>query len=384
MGGSDFHRGAPSTSRSNLGDGVAAVRDEAAGKPHDEAKAAAITRRGREVRRDERRAPTSSRYRRTPTRDRLANGWHNAGPRPHETFGKGEVNPYVLSYAGMGYARRQGRARELRAHRAVVHCQHGEALPRQAGEEGQDRGPLQRRRAVLHAGMWIYLAAFLFAALSWLRWPRAGAANGVGARRPRRGDRGRGDRDPDVARGAAAGRSASIPPPSSSAGARSPSASSSRPSSRMRSGLRGRRRASASRRLIIAPPPRSGQGVHARDDARRPRFKLLKLGTHVLVVVTTGYASTFLRRRPRAPLHRPRPPSPGSSTRTGCRRARPGWSTGSCASRRSSASWGRCWEGSGPTSRGGDSGGGTRRRTAPSSSSSGTRSSFMRAGAAMS
>ena len=102
------------------------MRAKEAGKPHDEAKAAAIIDEGQKfvamaestdllaIPPDERRADP--------------NAWHNAGHALLETFGKGEISPSVLAYAGMGYAWRQNAADELRAHRRALRRQPGQAL----------------------------------------------------------------------------------------------------------------------------------------------------------------------------------------------------------------------------------------------------------------
>ena len=104
------------------------------------------------------------------------------------------------------------------------------------------------------------------------------------------------------------------------------------------------------------------------------------LATHV-VVVTLGYASTFLAGF-LAIIYILRGLFTTTLSRGNRQVAWRGWSTASSASPRCSALSAPSWAASGPTSPGAGSGAGTRRRTARCSSCSGTPSSCTRAGAA--
>jgi ABC-type transport system involved in cytochrome c biogenesis permease subunit len=151
----------------SLADGVEAVRAKEAGRPHDEAKAAAIIDEGQKF---IGMAESTDLLAIPPDEDDAdPNAWHNAGHALLETFGRGYVNPSVLAYAGMGYAWRAGETDKF------------DHIVRIYGSSLEKRFDRQVRKARVetvfnaaqpfYAGMWIYLAAFLFAILSWLRWP---------------------------------------------------------------------------------------------------------------------------------------------------------------------------------------------------------------------
>jgi ABC-type transport system involved in cytochrome c biogenesis permease subunit len=150
-----------------LVDSVDAVRAKEAGKPYDEAKAAALIKQGQAF------------VAMSESTDLLAippdeddadpSAWHNAGHALLETFGKGYVNPSVLAYAGMGYAWRQNQPASFG---------HIVQLYRAGLDQRFDRQIRKARIETVfnaaepfYACMMVYLAAFLFAALSWLKWP---------------------------------------------------------------------------------------------------------------------------------------------------------------------------------------------------------------------
>jgi ABC-type transport system involved in cytochrome c biogenesis permease subunit len=149
-----------------LVDGIEAVRAKEAGKPHDEAKAAAIIDEGQ---RFIAMAESTDLLAIPPDGDETdPNTWHNAGHALLGTFGKGEVNPAVLAYAGMGYAWSQNRPDSF-GHILGLYAssldKHFEKQVRKARIE-----TIFNSAEPFYSGMWIYLAAFLFAALSWFRW----------------------------------------------------------------------------------------------------------------------------------------------------------------------------------------------------------------------
>jgi ABC-type transport system involved in cytochrome c biogenesis permease subunit len=153
----------------NLAEGVEAVRAKEAGKPHDEAKAEAMIDVGQEF------------LGMAEGTDLLAiapdpgdadpNAWRNAGRALLETFGQGFVNPSVLAYAGMGYAWRQ---HEPGSFEHIVQL-YGSSLEARFGRQaGKARiETLFNQAEPFYSCMLIYLAAFFFAALSWLKWPEA-------------------------------------------------------------------------------------------------------------------------------------------------------------------------------------------------------------------
>jgi ABC-type transport system involved in cytochrome c biogenesis permease subunit len=150
----------------NLADGIEAVRAKEAGKPHDEAKAAAIIDEGQKF---VAMAESTDLLAIPPDGDEAdPNTWHNAGHALLETFGKGEISPAVLAYAGMGFAWSQNQ---------LPSFDHIVGLYASGLDSHFDRQVRKARiEAVFnsaepfYAGMWIYLAAFFFAALSWFRW----------------------------------------------------------------------------------------------------------------------------------------------------------------------------------------------------------------------
>ena len=153
----------------NLAEGIEAVRAKEAGKPHDEAKAEAMIDVGQEF------------LGMSEGTDLLAiapdpgdadpNAWRNAGRALLETFGQGFVNPSVLAYAGMGYAWRQ---HEPGSFEHIVQL-YGSSLETRFGRQvGKARiETLFNQAEPFYSCMLIYLAAFFFAALSWLKWPEA-------------------------------------------------------------------------------------------------------------------------------------------------------------------------------------------------------------------
>jgi ABC-type transport system involved in cytochrome c biogenesis permease subunit len=150
----------------NLSDGINAVRDKEAGKPHDEAKAAAMLDEGQKfVGMSE---GTDLLAIPPDDADADANNWHNTGHALLETFGKGFVDPSVLSYSGMGYAWHSGQMDKL-AH--IVEMYQKSLDQRFAKQVHKVRvETIFNRAEPFYACMLIYLTAFGFAALSWLKW----------------------------------------------------------------------------------------------------------------------------------------------------------------------------------------------------------------------
>jgi ABC-type transport system involved in cytochrome c biogenesis permease subunit len=151
----------------NLADGVEAVRAKEAGKPHDEARAEALIAEGQKFM--EMGENTDLLAIPPDEGDSDPNAWHNAGHALLETFGQGYVNTSVLSYAGMGYAWRQNEPESF-AH--IVQMYGNSLEARYAPQVKKARVETIFNAADLfYAGMWIFLAAFFFATVSWIRWP---------------------------------------------------------------------------------------------------------------------------------------------------------------------------------------------------------------------
>jgi ABC-type transport system involved in cytochrome c biogenesis permease subunit len=159
-----------------LVDGIEAVRAKEAGKPHDEAKAAAIIDEGQKF---VAMAESTDLLAIPPDGDETdPNTWHNTGHALLETFGKGEVNPAVLAYAGMGYAWSHDQAASFEH---IVDL-YGSSLDKHFHKQVHKAKieTVFNSAEPFYAGMWIYLAAFFFAVLSWFRWPEPAGRSAFG------------------------------------------------------------------------------------------------------------------------------------------------------------------------------------------------------------
>jgi ABC-type transport system involved in cytochrome c biogenesis permease subunit len=150
-----------------LADGVEAVRAKEAGKPHDEAKAAALIAEGQKFVA----MAESTDLLAIPPEDGSAdpNSWHTAGHALLESFGQGYVSPSVLAYAGMGYAWRNHEQPSF----AHIVQMYGSGLEKRFAPQVRKARieTVFNAAQPFYAAMIIYLCAFLCAMLSWLRWP---------------------------------------------------------------------------------------------------------------------------------------------------------------------------------------------------------------------
>jgi ABC-type transport system involved in cytochrome c biogenesis permease subunit len=94
--------------------------------------------------------------------------WHNTGRALLESFGKGEISPSVLAYAGMGYAWGQKQPTSFEHIVGLYSASLDKRFEKQVKKARIES--LFNAAEPFYAGMWIYLAAFFFAALSWFRW----------------------------------------------------------------------------------------------------------------------------------------------------------------------------------------------------------------------
>jgi ABC-type transport system involved in cytochrome c biogenesis permease subunit len=151
----------------SLSDGVEAVRAKEAGKPHDEAKAAALIAEGQKFIG----MAESTDLLAIPPDDGAAdpNAWHTAGHALLESFGQGFVSPPVLAYAGMGYAWRNHEAPSF----AHIVQMYGSGLEKRFGPQVRKARieTVFNAAQPFYAAMIIYLCAFLCAVLSWRKWP---------------------------------------------------------------------------------------------------------------------------------------------------------------------------------------------------------------------
>jgi ABC-type transport system involved in cytochrome c biogenesis permease subunit len=174
-GGGDF-LGELLKLQEGMAEGIDAVRAKEAGKPYDEARANALIAEGQKF---VAMAESTDLLAIPPDEDDSdPNAWANAGHALLESFGKGTINPSVLAYAGMGYAWRQNQPASFEH---IVQL-YGSSLERRF-----DRQVRKTRIETIFNGaepfyacMMIYLAAFLFAALSWLKWPEPARLSAFG------------------------------------------------------------------------------------------------------------------------------------------------------------------------------------------------------------
>jgi ABC-type transport system involved in cytochrome c biogenesis permease subunit len=160
-----------------LPDGVEALRAKQAGKTYDEAKANAMIDEGQ---RFIAMSETTGIYAIPPEGESTdPNDWRSAGHALLESFSQGYVSPSVLAYAGMGYAWRRQETASF-AHIVSVY-----------GSEVEKRFPKAVRKTWVesifnaaepfYSGLLIYVAAFLFVLFSWLwaGWNFRGTARGL-------------------------------------------------------------------------------------------------------------------------------------------------------------------------------------------------------------
>jgi ABC-type transport system involved in cytochrome c biogenesis permease subunit len=159
----------------NLVDGVEAVRAKEEGKPHDEAKAAAMLAEGQKF---VAMSESTDLLAIPPDEGDDPSAWHNSGHALLETFGKGEVNPAVLAYAGMAFAWQGNDTERFQHIVGLYQSSLDKHFPKQVEKARIET--IFNAAQPFYAGMWMYLGAFLFAALSWIKWPEAARRTSFG------------------------------------------------------------------------------------------------------------------------------------------------------------------------------------------------------------
>jgi ABC-type transport system involved in cytochrome c biogenesis permease subunit len=156
------------TFQGRLPDGVAAVRAKQAGQPHDEAAVQALLAIGQRF------AALAASTNILPIPPDSGspdpNAWRTTGQALLETFQTGEVNSAALAYAGLGYAWRQQRPEQFNH---LVNL-FGAELDKRLGKKAIGKVHAEERfNAVdpFNSSMVLYVLAFLLAVVSWLRWP---------------------------------------------------------------------------------------------------------------------------------------------------------------------------------------------------------------------
>jgi ABC-type transport system involved in cytochrome c biogenesis permease subunit len=149
--------------------GVAAVRAKQAGQPHDEDLAQTMLALGQ---RYIAMADSTTLLAIPPAGDNPdPNAWRTAGQALLETFQTGEVDSGVLTYAGLGMTWRAGRPDEFNA---LVGLYRKEISHRFAPQLAKSDAEARFNAAEpFYTSMLLYATAFSVAVASWLKWPEA-------------------------------------------------------------------------------------------------------------------------------------------------------------------------------------------------------------------
>jgi ABC-type transport system involved in cytochrome c biogenesis permease subunit len=152
-----------------LPEGVAAVRAKEAGQPHDEAVAQAMIAQGQ---RYVTMAESTSLLAIPPAAGSPdANAWRTAGQALLETFQTGAVDSSVFAYAGLGATWRTSRPEQFNT---LVGLYRKELSQRFAPQLAKSDAEARFNAAEpFYTSMLLYAAAFFVAVVSWLKWPEA-------------------------------------------------------------------------------------------------------------------------------------------------------------------------------------------------------------------
>jgi ABC-type transport system involved in cytochrome c biogenesis permease subunit len=148
-------------------EGVAAVRAKQAGQPHDENLAEAMLVLGQRYMA----MADATRILTVPPSAGAADpaAWTNTGQALLQTFQTGEVPAAALAYAGMGYAWRSQRSEQFNR---LVELYRADLAKRFAPQlEKSDAEARFNAVAPFDSSMALYIAAFFLAVFSWLKWP---------------------------------------------------------------------------------------------------------------------------------------------------------------------------------------------------------------------
>jgi ABC-type transport system involved in cytochrome c biogenesis permease subunit len=167
--GSDDFLGELLGFQKSLAPGVAAVRAKQANQPHDEALAQAMIALGQ---RYLAMAGATTLLTVPPATDNPdANAWRTAGQALLETFQTGSVDSGVLAYAGLDLAWRHDRPDQFNP---LVNLYRAELAHRFAPQLAKASAEARFNAAEpFYSSMLLYAAAFLVAVFSWLKWPDA-------------------------------------------------------------------------------------------------------------------------------------------------------------------------------------------------------------------
>ncbi len=147
-------------------DGVAAVRAEEAGRPHDDALAHAMVELGRRYSA----LAAATDFLAIPPKAG-STGWTTTGQALLEAFHSGAIDPSVLAYAGLGFAWQKQRPEQFNH---IIQLYRG-SMARNFAPVLAKVGAEARFNAAepFSISLTLYVLAFLLAIVSWLKWPEA-------------------------------------------------------------------------------------------------------------------------------------------------------------------------------------------------------------------
>jgi ABC-type transport system involved in cytochrome c biogenesis permease subunit len=155
---------------------IAAVRAKEAGQPHDEAAAQGVIALGQKFVGMAEATNVLAVPPDAGSSDLLA--WETAGRALLESFGRGAVSPPVLAYAGLGYAWRHQEAAQFNH---IVELYRGELARRFAPQLRKCEIETRFNSAEpFYSSMSLYVGAFLLAILSWIKWPEVASRAAFG------------------------------------------------------------------------------------------------------------------------------------------------------------------------------------------------------------
>jgi ABC-type transport system involved in cytochrome c biogenesis permease subunit len=153
----------------SLAAGVEAIRDQQAGKPHDEAAAQKLVTFGQHY---DRMAQHGYLLAVPPAAgEGHTMEWTGVGAALLETFQTGHVSPYAMTYAGLARTWRAGQSEQFNHIVALYRDQLVKKFPHVLHKCEVEA----RFNAIqpFNTGMTLYVLAFFFAVFSWLKWPDA-------------------------------------------------------------------------------------------------------------------------------------------------------------------------------------------------------------------
>jgi cytochrome c-type biogenesis protein CcsB len=149
--------------------GIEAIRAKEAGKPHDEARAKQVIEAGQMF--DFMDKAASLRTVPPDSDDAKPDDWQTTGHALLASFANGDVNPYALIYAGIGHAWRFHQPDKFNDGLTILHDPlqtHFASVLKKCDLEARFNAA-----DPFYTAMNLYVFVFLFAIISWLKWPEA-------------------------------------------------------------------------------------------------------------------------------------------------------------------------------------------------------------------